>query len=170
MSPAPSEAQIEGPRVLIVTRRFWPSCSDGTQRLIAWAKSLQSRGANLSILTARWHSSWSPRLDFCEMPVHRLEFAPTNPMRAARYSRSLADWVSKHGSSFDVIYCDAADLEAQVILTQVPGLHRPPVVIRFDPLELGEAATRDGSPVRGLWMLVGEPPLLSPRGPMHISD
>ena len=138
MSAAPSEAQIVGPNVLIVTRRFWPSCSDSTQRLISWARSLQSRGANLSVLTARWHSSWSARLDFREMPVHRVEYAPTNPMRVARYARSLTDWVSKNCASFDVIYCDAADLEAQIILTQVPGLHRPPVVIRFDPLELGD--------------------------------
>lgn len=140
MSAAPGEAQIEGPRVLIVTRRFWPSCTDSTQRLMDWARSLQSRGARFSILTARWHSSWSTRLDFREMPVHRLEYAPTNPLRAARYSRGLADWVSKHAGNFDVIYCDAADLEAQVILTQVPGLLRPPVVVRFDPLELAEGS------------------------------
>ena len=140
MSAAPGEAQIGAPRVLIVTRRFWPSCSDGTQRLMSWARSLQARGASLSILTARWHSSWSTRIDFREMPVHRLEYAPTNPMRAARYGRGLADWVSKHCATFDVIYCDAADLEAQIILTQVPGLHRPPVVIRFDPLELADGS------------------------------
>ncbi|MDX1927220.1 MAG: glycosyltransferase family 4 protein [Pirellulaceae bacterium] len=139
-SAAPGEAQIEGPRVLVVTRRFWPSCSDSTQRLMSWAKSLQSRGASLTVLTPRWHSTWSTRIDFCEMPVHRLEYAPTNPMRSARYSRGLSDWVSKHCSNFDVIYCDAADLEAQIILTQVPGLHRPPVVIRFDPLELGDGS------------------------------
>ena len=143
MSAAPGEAQIEGPRVLIVTRRFWPSCSDSTQRLMSWARSLQANGASLCILTARWHSSWSTRLDFREIPVHRLEYAPTNPMRAARYGRGLADWVSKHCANFDVIYCDAADLEAQIILTQVPGLHRPPVVLRFDPLELA-----DGSDLR----------------------
>jgi glycosyltransferase involved in cell wall biosynthesis len=137
-SAAPGEAQIEGPRVLVVTRRFWPSCSDSTQRLMSWVRSLQARGAILTILTPRWHSSWSTRIDFCEIPVHRLEYAPTNPMRTARYGRGLSDWVSKHGSNFDVIYCDAADLEAQIILTQVPGLHRPPVVIRFDPLELGD--------------------------------
>ena len=136
MSAAPSE----GPRVLIVTRRFWPSCSDSTQRLMSWARSLQARGASLTILTPRWHSSWSTRLDFHEMPVHRLEYAPTNPMRAARYSRGLADWVSKHCARFDVIYCDSSDLEAQIILTQVPGLHRPPVVIRFDPLELADGS------------------------------
>lgn len=137
-SAGPSEAQIEGPRVLVVTRRFWPSSSDSTQRLMCWARSLQSRGAILTVLTPRWHSSWSSRLDVREMPVHRLEFAPTNPMRTARYARGLTDWVSKNCSNFDVIYCDAADLEAQIILTQVPGLHRPPVVIRFDPLELGD--------------------------------
>ncbi len=137
-SGGPGEAQIEGPRVLVVTRRFWPSCSDSTQRLMSWARSLQSRGANLSVLTPRWHSSWTTRIDFREMPVHRLEYAPTNPMRTARYGRGLADWVSKNGSNFDVIYCDAADLEAQIILTQVPGLRRPPVVIRFDPLELAD--------------------------------
>ena len=134
MSAAPSE----GPRVLIVTRRFWPSCSDSTQRLVSWARALQARGASLAILTPRWHSSWSTRLDFHEMPVHRLEYAPTNPLRTARYGRGLADWVSKHCASFDVIYCDSADLEAQIILTHVPGLHRPPVVIRFDPLELAD--------------------------------
>ncbi len=133
-----SRAPGELPRVLIVTRRFWPSSSDGTQRLMSWSSSLQAQGTSVSVTTARWHSSWSTRVDFREMPVHRLEYAPTNPMRAARYGRGLADWVSKNVANFDLIYCDAADLEAQVILTQVPGLHRPPVIVRFDPVELAE--------------------------------
>lgn len=133
MSVAPG-----APRLLVVTRRFWPSSSDSTQRLMSWTSSLQSRGVHVSVLTARWHSSWSTRVDFREMPVHRLEFAPTNPMRAARYSRSLADWVSKHSENYDLVYCDSAEVEANVILTQVAGLHRPPVIVRFDPLELSD--------------------------------
>ncbi len=133
MSVAPG-----APRLLVVTRRFWPSSSDSTQRLVSWTSSLQSRSATVSILTARWHSSWSTRVDFREMPVHRLEYAPTNPMRAARYSRGMADWVSKNSANFDLIYCDSADIEANVILTQVAGLHRPPVIVRFDPLELAD--------------------------------
>lgn len=140
MSEAASGASSEGPRVLVVTRRFWPSSSDSTQRLMSWTDSLQARGARITILTARWHSSWSTRIDFREMPVHRLEYAPTNPMRAARYARGLADWVSKNCANFDLIYCDSADLEAQIILTQVPGLHRPPVIVRFDPLELADGS------------------------------
>jgi glycosyltransferase involved in cell wall biosynthesis len=133
-----SGAANGSPRVLIVARRFWPSSSDSAQRLMSWTNSLQARGACLSIISARWHSSWSTRIDFREMPVHRLEYAPTNPMRAARYARGLADWVAKNCSNFDLIYCDAADLEAQTILTHVASLNRPPVIVRFDPLELAD--------------------------------
>ena len=139
MSEAASGASSEGPRVLVVARRFWPSSSDSTQRLMSWTESLHARGARVTVLTARWHSSWTTRIDFRELPIHRLEYAPTNPMRAARYGRRFRPtWVSKNNSHFDLIYCDAADLEAQIILTQVPGLNRPPVIVRFDPLELAD--------------------------------
>jgi L-malate glycosyltransferase len=125
-----------GPRVLIVSRRFWPNCSDATQRLISWASSMVSCCASVSVLSARWHSSWSERIDVREMAVHRIELAPFNPLRSARYSRAIVEWVTKHCDEFDLIYCDAAELEAQAILSQVKNPLRPPVVVRFDPLEL----------------------------------
>lgn len=126
----------EAPRVLIVSRRFWPICTDSTQRLMSFANSLAACGTKIGVLSARWHSSWSPRIDIREMPIHRLELAPTNPLRSARYARSLVDWVTKHSAEYDLIYFDAAELEAQVILSQVKTPQRPPVVVRFDPLEL----------------------------------
>ncbi len=124
------------PRVLIVSRRFWPICSDSTQRLLSWASALATHCSRVSVLSARWHNSWSPRIDVREMEVHRIELAPLNPLRTARYTRALVEWVSNHISEFDVIYCDAAELEAQAILSQVKNLQRPPVIVRFDPLEL----------------------------------
>jgi glycosyltransferase involved in cell wall biosynthesis len=126
------------PRVLIVSRRFWPSCTDSTQRLMNLACGLQSDGASLSVLTAKWHASWSSRIDVREIPVFRFEAAPTNPLRTSRYCRALADWFHSKLGQFDVVYCDAADLEAQVLLTQVVASQRPPCIIRFDPLELAD--------------------------------
>ncbi len=163
MSVAPG-----APRLLVVTRRFWPSSSDSTQRLISWTRSLQARGANVSILTASWHSSWSTRVDFREMPVHRLEYAPTNPMRTARYSRSLTDWLTKNCANFDLIYCDAADLEAHIVLSQVPGLRRPPVIVRFDPLELADGCDPLWQPAtRTLEALRRASLVVSPRADAH---
>ncbi len=126
------------PRVLIVSRRFWPSCSDSTQRLMSWATAMSPHCSSLAVLTARWHSNWAKRIDVREIPVHRVEIAPTNPLRSARYGRAIIDWVSQHCASFDLIYCDAAELEAQAILNQVKSPQRPPVVVRFDPLELAQ--------------------------------
>ncbi len=128
------------PRVLVVSRRFWPNCSDSTQRLISWTNAITPCCSSLKVLSARWHSSWSPRIDFREMDIHRIELAPTNPLRSARYTRSLVDWVTKHCEHFDLIYCDAAELEAQAILSQVKSPHRPPVIVRFDPLELANGS------------------------------
>ncbi len=39
--------------------------------------------------------------------------------------------------------------EAHVILTQVRGLHRPPVIVRFDPLDWPMVLIRVGNPMRG---------------------
>ncbi len=35
-------------RVLVVTRRFWPNCSDSTQRLMNWVQVLHNGGASVS--------------------------------------------------------------------------------------------------------------------------
>jgi glycosyltransferase involved in cell wall biosynthesis len=128
------------PRVLIVSRRFWPTSSDGTQRLLSLTSSLAAAGAQLSVLTARWHASWSSRIDFREMPVHRFEIAPTNPLRNARYSRGLAEWFTRNANQYDLVYCDAAELEAQILTSLQSGNQRLPVLVRFDPNELIEGS------------------------------
>ncbi len=124
------------PRVLIVARRYWPSCSDSTQRLLHWVSALRNSGVQLTVLTAKWHSSWSSRIDVQEIPVYRVEMAPTNPLRNARYCRAIQDWIHQHANRFDLIYCDAADLEAQVVTNAAASSHRLPVVIRYCPIEL----------------------------------
>lgn len=138
MSPAP--------RVLVVSRRYWPHCADSSWRLMSWVSQLSRGGAKVTILSATWHKDWTQRIECREVPVFRIEHAPTNPLRTARYSRALSEWVISRLNDFDLIYCDAAELEAQVLLSQVPSLNRPPVVVRFDPLELSDGSDLNWHP------------------------
>ncbi len=125
-------------RVLIITRHFWPVTTDRTLRLLDWAQQLQQWGARPGVLTPRWHPSW-PRQVMCgEIPVYRIDPGPSLALRTGKYIRMLSDWLARESSKYDLIYCDAPDIEASALLSQVSGVDDPPVVVRFDPLELSD--------------------------------
>lgn len=119
-------------RVLVIARHFWPSTSDDSLRLQHWIRILLSEDTQVTLLTPRWHSSWPQRIVLDGLPVHRIDPPPSNSFRHGRYSRQLAQWVANSSESFDLIYCDDADLEPQALLNFLPNFPRSQLVVRFE--------------------------------------
>ncbi|MCA9133931.1 MAG: glycosyltransferase family 4 protein [Planctomycetales bacterium] len=117
-------------RVLVITRHFWPTTSDDTLRLQHWVRTLHGDGAEVTVLTPRWHVHWPRQIYLHEIPVLRLDHPPTSSLRMGRYTRQLGQWLAAAHDQFDVIYCDEAGLEAGVVLGQMPA-RQPPLVVRY---------------------------------------
>lgn len=121
-------------------RRFWPTISDVTQRLLDTAAQLQRMGASIEVLTSQGHVSWPKKIECFEIPIHRVDVAPVNPLRAIRYQRSLLAWIEKHAHRFQGFYFDAPDIEVAPILKSRGQMENCATCVRFDPLELQEAS------------------------------
>lgn len=133
---------IAAPRVLLVTRRFWPLANDNVCRLMSLAGALRSAGWDVQLLTAQWHTAWPERVELSELLVHRVGPSPTTPFRAKRYTRAVSDWLTKHASAFDCLVIDSWEDEV-LTLTSHPSKDLPPIVVRHDALEgIGPLAER----------------------------
>ncbi len=131
------------PRVLVVTRRYWPQANDSTYRLQAWCSAISRQGASVGILMPCWSSQWPRSLTCREIPIWRVEPPPTSPFRIGRYTRSVTTWIQERASQFDLILCDAADIEAEAIAAIPSSANMPPLAVRFDPVELSATYCRD---------------------------
>jgi glycosyltransferase involved in cell wall biosynthesis len=133
---------IAPPRVLFVTRRFWPLANDNVCRLISLADALQSAGWEVQVLTAQWHSAWPEQVALRDWRVQRVGPSPSTPFRAKRYARAVGDWLAKHACTFDCLVTDSHEEEA-LTLTGHPCKELPPVIVRHDICEgVGPLAER----------------------------
>ncbi len=132
------------PRVLLVTRRFWPLSGDVPWRWLALATAMRAANWQVEVVTAQWHSSWPVRVDLREFPVSRIYPSPTTPFRMRRAMRCLLEWTlaaaspaSKAGAeprrAVDLILVDAADDEATALLDHARSL--PPIAVRYESIE-----------------------------------
>lgn len=127
---------IAAPRVLFVTRRFWPLANDNMWRLLALADALQTNGWQPQILTAQWHSAWPEKVELRDLAIQRLGPSPTTPFRSRRYVRGVCEWTNNHAGLFDCIVIDATEEDA-VALTLRSMRDAPPVIVRYDTVESG---------------------------------
>lgn len=129
------------PRVLFVTRRFWPMANDHVWRVLNLAATLRIAGWQPQVLTAQWHSAWPAEVALRDFHVDRLGPSPLTPFRSRRYARAVSDWIAQRGSNFDCIVVDAAEEEA-LALTTHPASDLPPIVVRYDTPESGALQER----------------------------
>lgn len=122
---------IAAPRVLLVTRRFWPMANDNMWRISSLGSALQAAAWNVQVLTAQWHSAWPAEVSLREFSVHRLAPSPTTPFRSRRFTRATCDWVARHGSQLDCLIVDATEEDA-LPLTARSSSDGPPVIVRYD--------------------------------------
>jgi glycosyltransferase involved in cell wall biosynthesis len=127
---------MQRPRVLFVTRRFWPFSDDACHRLLHQTELMRRAGVESTVLTARWHTSW-PEFSLCrEVPIHRLLPAPYNNWNESHFQRNVIHWLTKHHASFDCIYVDRADGLLAAIVAKT-GKWAKPVLTRFAPDDSG---------------------------------
>lgn len=125
---------ISAPRVLFVTRRFWPLANDNVSRWLSLADALRNAGWQVQLLTAQWHSAWPEQVVLRDIRVNRIGPSPTTPFRAKRYARSVSDWLARNASAFDCIVIDSSEEEV-LTLTAHPCKELPPVIVRYDCYE-----------------------------------
>ena len=124
------------PRILFVMRRFWPIVNDNVWRVLNLADGLRSVGWEPQVLTAQWHSAWPARVFLRDLEVHRLGPSPSTPFRSRRFTRTVADFISRNADQYACVVIDALEEEA-ASLTQGKPTDWPPVIVRFDALENG---------------------------------
>ena len=129
-------------RVVLVTRRFWPLVG-GAERVMAnLGDELADRGAQVTMLTARWDAHWPAEITFRGVPVVRLPNPPTRGWGTFRYMQSLARWLRRNPDRYDLVYVSMLKHDAYAALGAIRG--GVPVVLR------AEGAGRGGD---CLWQL-----------------
>lgn len=124
------------PRVLFVTRRFWPFTDDACLRLLYQTEVMKRSDVEVTVLTARWHSSW-PEFCLCrEVPVFRLLPGPNNNWNENHFQKNCLTWITKHLEDYDCIYVDRADSLLSSIASKASKWNKP-VLARFAPDDSG---------------------------------
>ena len=81
------------PRVVMVTRRFWPLVGGAETAMAGLAASFQARGAATTLLTARWKPEWPLTIEHRGVRVVRIAQPAKRFWGSARYMMRLAGWL-----------------------------------------------------------------------------
>lgn len=102
------------PRVLFITRRFWPLVGGAETMIANLSAALAAQGAQPLVLTARWESSWPAEITHRGVRVVRLAHPPLRIWGTLRYMRHLADWIVRNRPLYDLIYVSQLKHDAYV--------------------------------------------------------
>ena len=116
-------------RLLLITRQFWPSIGGAQIAMSNLAKGLCQLGAEVTVLTARWHPTWPEKYQHGPVRVLRLPQPAVRMWGTYRYMKAMRHWLREHNSEFDLIYISMLKHEAYVALRQL-GEQSLPIVLR----------------------------------------
>jgi glycosyltransferase involved in cell wall biosynthesis len=136
---------MNGLRLVLVTRRFWPLVGGAETATANLARGLRAAGAVPTILTARHDPGWPGDIAYREIPVHRLH-VPRFGWGTMRYLIALSQWLRKNRPDFDLVCVSRLGPEAATVVGALAGSGIP-VVIRAEADEQFEPA-RPGKPAR----------------------
>lgn len=125
------------PRVVLVTRRFWPLIGGAERFMAELAAGLTARGHAVTLLTARLDPAWPSRLQFRGFPVFRLPNPPVRFWGTLRYMQALKAWLRHQANKYDVVYTAMLKHDAWATMRAVSHTH--PVIL-FAP---GSGSTGD---------------------------
>lgn len=119
------------PRLVLVSRRFWPLVGGAETAMDRLAGALVARGCAVTVLTARWDARWPLELHrhgvrVVRLPQPRLRFWGT-----LQYLFALQRWLRAHRGEFDLAYVSMLKHDAYAVV----GLGRRlgfPVVLRAE--------------------------------------
>lgn len=119
------------PRVVLVTRRFWPLVGGAEIMAARLAAGLHARGVATTILTARWQPGWPAEIEHHGVRVIRLTNPQTRVWGTWRYMRAVDHWLAKHRSAFDLVYVSMLKHDAYAAVS-AGRRHHFPVVLRAE--------------------------------------
>ncbi len=125
---------MNGIRVALVTRRFWPLAGSCENTVADLSQELLAQGLAPAIVTARFDGRWPTEIVFRENTVHRLPFPQRFGWGTMRYMIALSRWLRRNCPDIDLVYVSRLSLEAHATLGAFEGSGIP-VVLRA---EMGE--------------------------------
>ncbi|HEX4148292.1 MAG TPA: glycosyltransferase family 4 protein, partial [Pirellulales bacterium] len=122
---------MSGPRLVLVSRSFWPIMGGPEVMLTRLATGLQARGAAVTVLTACWQPDWPQRFE--DRGVHVVRLAPPvgSGWATLTYIARLSRWLQNHHREFDLVYVSELKHEAYAAMF-ASRCGRFPVVLRAE--------------------------------------
>lgn len=122
---------MNGPRIVLITRSFWPLVDDGSLRLLNWLDDLRLVEFCPQVVTPQWHYQWPARCYCRETLVTRLGPSPKHSKGLKAYLKSVIDWLRSYRNSYDAILFDNAGDEALAV-AQSREFSDKPRIVRFE--------------------------------------
>ncbi len=122
---------MRAPRVVLVTRRFWPLVGGAEMVMARLAAELHARGLAVTLLTARWQRDWPLEMEHHGVRVIRLPNPASRFWGTWRYMQAVASWLRHHRSNFDLVYVSMLKHDAYAAVGEA---HRGrfPVILRAE--------------------------------------
>lgn len=122
---------MTAPRLVLVTRRFWPLVGGAEVAMAHLATSFDERGWPTRLLTARWDPSWPAELEHRGVPAVRLPQPSQRLWGTIRYMSALSRWLIAHREQFDLVYVSMLKHDAYAALSAARRANFP-VVLRAE--------------------------------------
>ena len=87
----------------MITRRFWPLVGGGEMVMANLACEFKKLGAQPTILTAQWDTTWPLQIDHREIPVQRLPNPAQRGWGTYIYMDALSRWLRHNASQYDAV-------------------------------------------------------------------
>ncbi|GAB4139690.1 glycosyltransferase family 4 protein [Thermopirellula anaerolimosa] len=115
------------PRVVLITRRFWPLIGGAERFMAELGAGLVGRGCPVTLLTARLDPSWPNCIQFRGFPVVRLPNPNVRFWGTLRYMQALISRLRRHAGEYDIVYTAMLKHDAWAAIRAVSRTH--PVVL-----------------------------------------
>ena len=122
---------MKAPRLVFITRRFWPLVGGAEMAMSNLATALHERGWSTRLLTARWNTGWPVELEHRGVPVVRLPQPSTRFWGTIRYMRGLTRWLIEQRAQYDLVYVSMLKHDAYAAVSAARRA-RFPVVLRAE--------------------------------------
>lgn len=126
----PKNPSGEKPRVVWITRRFWPLVG-GAERMIGYlAAAWTEAGGQSLILTARWDPAWPKEICWRQVPVIRLPQPNLRFWGTLRYMQALGRWLRQNRDRYDCVCASMLKHDAYAAVGAVGG--QRPILLRAE--------------------------------------
>lgn len=124
-------ATLAGPRVVLVSRRYWPQVGAAETLVANLAGELRRLGARPLVVTAQVERTWPAEVVHRETPVLRLPHSVSRFWGSFRYLGALSRWLQAKRDEYDVVCVSSLQYDAYSVLGALAG-SGVPVVLRAE--------------------------------------